>query len=162
MAAVQAAAPRVSWAWTWGILFCWGWLLRSGACAAVACAEQFLQPRAAFLLSFAHGEGRKLADLRSAGPHLRARPRCSDLRAKSQHFDSYSRWSCALNGAAARDGGFAGRLDDANRGNLDQSGLFWLLSPRLATGCVIGLPLWGHIKSLLRTSPTSPTCPLCF
>ena len=34
--------------------------------------------------------------------------------------------------------------------NLDQSGLFWLLSPRLATGYVIGLPLWGHIKSLLR------------
>jgi len=37
-----------------------------------------------FLFTFAHGEGRKLADLRSAGPHLRARPRGSDLRAKSQ------------------------------------------------------------------------------
>ena len=41
--------------------------------------------------------------------------------------------------------GSAGRVD-ANRSNLDQSGLFWLLSPRLATGYVIGLPLWGHIN----------------
>ena len=48
--------------------------------------------------------------------------------------------------------GSAGRVD-ANRSNLDQSGLFWLLSPRLATGYMISLPLWGHIKSfyVIRT-----------
>ena len=119
--------------------------VRSGC----VCADQFLQPRAAFLICV-RGEGEGESDLRklSAGPRGRL--------AAVIFVPSLNRMILSAKVVVQRKRGSGtgrwvrGPLDDANRGNLDQSGLFSLLSPRLSTGHVIILPLWVHIKSFLR------------
>ena len=150
MAAVQAAAPLVSWAWIWGILFCWGWLLRSGSCAAVACADQFLQPRAAFLFAFAARRRRIRSAKNSAGPRD-ATSRGSDVRAKSQSNVSLCLSSRAQE-TGRRHGTVGSRAASTTPGNLDQPGLFWLLlSPGYRRDMLsVCRWFWGHIKSFLR------------
>ena len=152
MAAVQAAAPRVSWAWIWGMLFLPGF-----GC----CAQQFLRSgRARGPISAAAG---CLFDLRSrrrrrrirsaknsAGPRD-ATSRGSDLRAKSQSNVSLCLSSRAQE-TGRRHGTVGSRAASTTPGNLDQPGLFWLLlSPgyRRDMLSVCRWP-WGHIKSFLR------------
>ena len=87
MAAVQAAAPRVSWAWTWGIFFCLA-LAQRLLCATVSaqrlCARtNYCSRGLPFLFAFARRRRRIRSAKNSAGPRA-ATSRGSGLRAKSQ------------------------------------------------------------------------------
>ena len=124
--------------------------MRSGSCAAVVCADRFLQPRAAFVICV-RGEAK-------ANPICEIE--CGSRRrlAAVIFVPSLNRMILSAKVVVQRKRGSgtgrgsAGRVDP-NRSVRDQSGLFWLLSPRLATGYVIGLALWDHIKSfyVIRT-----------
>ena len=124
--------------------------MRSGTCAAVAGADQFLQPRAAFLFAFAaKAKANPICEIECGSRRRLAAvifvPSLNRMILSAKVVVQRKRGSGTGRGSAGRV--------DANRSNLDQSGLFWLLSPRLATGYMISLPLWGHIKSfyVIRT-----------
>ena len=160
MAAVQAAAPLVSWAWIWGMLFCWGWLLRSGSCAAVVCADQFLQ--AAGCLFYLRSRTAKAESL----PICEVRVRISaPARAAVIFVPSLSNLIRSPGVRAQETGRRHGTVvpraastmpvPRRQSRNLHQSGLFWLLSPsgyRRDTWPACR-SLWGHIKSfyVIRT-----------
>ena len=150
MAAVQAAAPRVSWAWTWGIFFCLA-LAQRLLCATVSaqrlCARTNYCSRG---LPFLRRRRRIRSAKNSAGPRD-ATSRGSDLRAKSQSNVSLCLSSRAQE-TGRRHGTVGSRAASTTPGNLDQPGLFWLLlSPgyRRDMLSVCRWP-WGHIKSFLR------------
>ena len=113
------------------------------------CADQFLQPRAAFLFTFAKAKANPICEIECGSRRRLAAvifvPSLNRMILSAKVVVQRKRGSGTGRGSAGRV--------DANRSNLDQSGLFWLLSPRLATGYMISLPLWGHIKSfyVIRT-----------
>ena len=150
MAAVQAAAPRVSWAWIWGML-----VVGAGWCAAVRaqrlCARtNFCSRGLPFDLRSRRRRRRIRSAKNSAGPRD-ATSRGSDLRAKSQSNVSLCLSSRAQE-TGRRHGTVGSRAASTTPGNLDQSGLFWLLlSPGYRRDMLsVCRWFWGHIKSFLR------------